>query len=810
MKRVLSLVLSFVIIVSMCTSVFAVSPEQIAKKVIIPIEFEGETIYEEVEEIVPVFDDQIEPLTYEEAATKLEEVFPGMLDELNEAANVASISLIERLSDVIERAPLFIEEPRTYLNVELVDDGMFQYEDNGDIYIIRKYIGEDEMPMVPTEYNGKEVIIGRTYYTGTPGDTIQGVIEGPFANDTKITGVIIMPETRVEENNASYMFFGCTSLESTPELNNNVTASNGTYYNCTGLTSVTPLPAMLEEANFMFYNCSSLSVMPDLTPGLKYLVSAFEGCSSMPTMTELPSNIINIDSAFKGCILLPTLPTELPLSVENISEAWSGCTNISGDLTILDNVDFAKDVFKDTIKPITLRCTNNAGASIEAYPGNVNLIVTGMIGWKTKVVNNTLLGERYIGKDTIVNVPSVYLDKQFVIGNTAFTLNQDIEEVHFADGVVVESLNQPSMFKNCVLLTTVTNLPDSIKNLQYGFQGCVNLVNPIDLPTSLEEADYLYDGCTALTGAGVLPDTIRTLGFTYKGTAIVAPPVIPTNTKLMWGTFEGCKFMTGNLTLPAGLTYCEGVFPSTELPINCYYYVENKLAFDMPVPLNVTKIAIGKLDYDFIRNADGSYTLTKYTGNKPVVNVPETWQGGNVAYHPTTIFRGNKTITSVTFPAKSVLVTLNGNYMFYGCNNLESVSGIPYGIYTMNYGFYNCANLTQAPDHPSSVSNALYMYNGCTSLTETSDITNIVDATSMYRGCTSLTTVNGYFDKVTKANYIFYGCTSLEGTIKFGSYATTFIDVFANTVKPILLEYSATNNIIRNAVVPANVTKSEI
>ena len=95
-----------------------------------------------------------------------------------------------------------------------------------------------------------------------------------------------------------YMFQGCTSLTTAPELPATTLAYDCYGYmfgNCPSLTSAPALPAtMLAENcyNGMFHNCSSLTTAPKLpaTTLANYCYAyMFYGCTSLTTIPELPA-----------------------------------------------------------------------------------------------------------------------------------------------------------------------------------------------------------------------------------------------------------------------------------------------------------------------------------------------------------------------------------------------------------------------------------------------------------------------------------------------------------------------------------------
>ena len=119
------------------------------------------------------------------------------------------------------------------------------------------------------------------------------------------------------------MFNGCTSLTTAPELPATTLANycySHMFYNCTSLTTAPALPATtLADYCYqgMFYNCTSLTTAPELpaTTLAEYCYSRmFYGCSSLTTAPELPATTLAdncYNNMFNGCTSLTTAP-ELP------------------------------------------------------------------------------------------------------------------------------------------------------------------------------------------------------------------------------------------------------------------------------------------------------------------------------------------------------------------------------------------------------------------------------------------------------------------------------------------------------------------
>lgn len=194
-----------------------------------------------------------------------------------------------------------------------------------------------------------------------------------FENCTNIVNVSknFLPATTLAYSCYYYMFYGCTSLTTAPELPATTLAS-GCYeymfYGCTNLTTAPELPATTLAGgcyHYMFYGCTSLTTAPELSAttvaescyynmfsGCTNLTTAptilpattlanscyaymFRDCTSLVNAPELPATTLAdycCDSMFYGCSSLTIAPSILPattLAACCYYEMFRDCTNLT-------------------------------------------------------------------------------------------------------------------------------------------------------------------------------------------------------------------------------------------------------------------------------------------------------------------------------------------------------------------------------------------------------------------------------------------------------------------------------------------------
>lgn len=116
---------------------------------------------------------------------------------------------------------------------------------------LNKYV-KNEKPYlyIPKEYDGKKITIRPNIY-----DTDQYFLRG----NTFIKEVYFEDGVEFYDNNMSYAFYGCTSLQKVLNIPKNTELMNHTFYNCGNLKMIGEIPKTVKKMNYTFYGCSNLS-----------------------------------------------------------------------------------------------------------------------------------------------------------------------------------------------------------------------------------------------------------------------------------------------------------------------------------------------------------------------------------------------------------------------------------------------------------------------------------------------------------------------------------------------------------------------
>lgn len=661
----------------------------------------------------------------------------------------------------------------------------FNYiEKDGKIYLT-KYTGSSVYLDIPNTYNNKPVYIGQTICTVQPSGNDNGTFIGPFVNNHDVVLISMDAEPNVENNNADYMFVGCSSLQVGSTINASVTSAIGTYYNCSSLESPGILPFFLKDMTSMYRGCSKLEEMPDI-----------------------PSTVLTMNSSFRGCSLLPSIRT-IPNTVTDLDYAFKGCSKISGDVSLSNSVINAYMTFSDTVDYVILYLNNNSPIINNYYPENVILCTNGGIQWEYYDAGDVVVGTKYVGTNKVVNVPLWIDGKPFRLGDQAFHNNQNIKIVNFQSGALTYNDNPIELFYNCISLVKVNNLPSNLKSFVGGFRHCISLVYPPVIPDGITDMSFIYFGCTSLIEPGVIPPNVTNLYQAYFNTAITYFPEIPNSVTHMYAAFEWCTYLTGTLYIPNSVIYSEELFLNTIESITIEYskantYIDNVLL----VPNNVTKRPIDDPDWRYSINGT-LLTVDKYVGGSDAF-VPASLYGYETVYNPFTVFSGNEALRFVTIENGAEVMHGYAHSLFKNCINLESVTGFFSNPFNLDYAFYNCTSLKTVPVLPAHTFYMNYTFAYCEALEVVRELLDMTEADSVFEGCSNLSYIpDNIFSNVREFNRTFYGCSSISGRIVLHD-DTTFFNL--ETVEGVLgdfeIVYSTVNSPVHNLVFPYNITKT--
>ena len=311
-----------------------------------------------------------------------------------------------------------------------------------------------------------------------------------------------------------------------------------------------------------------------------------------------------------------------------------------------------------------------------------------------------------------------------------------------ADCTIDQSLDNGTSLKSFTI-------PDSVTSIgKCAFKGCFGLTN-ITIPGSVESiGDNAFRNCTGLTSA-TIGSGVKNIGYeAFSGCTEMTKVIIPNSVEKIGSYAFGYYYENDNRKKlqPFAIYGEKGIAAETYAKKNGIEYIEI-----------VENRESGNCKWSF----DGT-TLT-ISGNGKMKDYskgdPAPWK--NVPFKQVIIEDG---VTSI------------GNYAFYGCSGMTSVS-IPDSVTSFgNYAFYGCTGLKSVKIKDVAAwygvtfqSNANPLQNGADLYLNDEKISELVipdGVTSIgnyaFYGYKSLTSVT-IPDSVTSiGSYAFYGCTGLK------------------------------------------------
>ena len=542
---------------------------------------------------------------------------------------------------------------------------------------------------------------------------------------------INFPEGLTEVGNDSLS--GCTELTGVVFPDSLTVINTNAFSGCRGMKEVVFSSSLQTIGGYAFGGCSGLTevIFPDSVTVIDR--SAFSGCTGLKEAKFSNSLEIIGESAFYGCTGL--LKVTLPETITTINESvFSGCTAL-------------KEVnLPETLTAISSYAFNNCtGLTSIDIPDSVKV----MDGYAFKDCTNLVS----------VNLP---LGWEMIGGNSSYRYYspfdgcEKLTEITFPEGMI----RIPDYaFAYCTFLKKVI-MPDSVTEIgRSAFNGCSGL-EKAEFSSSLEIiGDYAFSGCTGLTEV-IFPETLTTINSSaFRGctglTEVTFPEAL---TAIDSSAFSGCTGLK-KVTIPETITAInESVFsgctalkevnlPETLTTICSYAFNKCTELTDIVIPDNVKEI-------------DG-YAFNDCT-NLVSVNLPAGWEttGTDSSYRYNSPFTGCTKLTEITLPegmkrvpayafeSMTSLKTINfpegltevGNDSFSGCTGLITLN-LPESVRVINSrAFYNCTGFRMLNLNENLEFIGAYAFAGCdglVSLVLNENLTTLSDYA--FSNCANLT-----------------------------------------------------------------------
>ncbi len=497
----------------------------------------------------------------------------------------------------------------------------------------------------------------------------------PWTNrNSDITSVVI--ENGVTSI-CSGAFGGCTSL-SNASISESVTSIGANAFSgCTSLSIMTIPEGVTSIGNNAFDGCNNLArvTLPD---GLTSIGSyAFWNCSSL-IQINLPDSITYLGgSAFSNCsslmgnIILPSGLSQIERGTFSSCSSLAGVTIGNGVAVIGDSAFSQCASLTDVVLPSSV--TAIGGGAFSGCSSLTDIVIPDSV---TKIEGSTF---RFCYALENVSMP----DSITSIGEYAFGYCYHLAEISIPNNVT--SIGE-SAFINTALQSVA--IPAGVTTIKTEtFRGCSSL-KTVYMPASV-----IVIAASAFNNDGNLTDVYYGGTNAQKNEILIASNNEPLENAL-WhcsdGFFGECgENLTWSLT-PDGVLTISGTGEMTSSPWSSLKsYIVSVVIEDGVASIvnsafstctNLTSVSIP----DSVTSI-GTYAFSNCTGLSSI-SLPDTLT--DIAG---SVFSGCVNLTSITIPDG---VTSIGTYSFSGCGGLTAVS-IPVSVASIdNYAFNNCGALT--------------------------------------------------------------------------------------------------------------------
>ena len=688
-------------------------------------------------------------------------------DIKNEGDIDAAIKLVTPPS-LTERQNELFEFKAEYTDVqakgskEIQDGDILRAGDIKNITITFKYKDEVVASELPSQAEG----IDLTYsilYEQLFEETTTSQQQGGFVPSKPV--VKELDVSKGENDNVKAYFYDddTIAIEGEGEISSDLADSltfegDENPYNATSITlgeGITNVPAGIYSYN---EDITDVNLPSTIT---KIENNAFEGCTGL-TSIEIPSSVTEIgDEAFKNCTNLQTITVEntstqgvalknmANTSVSNITSIGASAFYNCTKLTNVDNIISGLTTISDSA---FYNCT---GLTRLTIPTSVTSFGATAFSGCTGLTYLSIPGTILIVEGVFSNVSN--LQEVVITGTGAMA---DYTSISNIDGTSTpKSIYTPwYISRNNLNKLTISEGITSIGN--YVFYRCTNLTS-ITIPEGvISIGDKAFNGCTNLSSI-TLPNSLTSIG-TYafvscKGLTSVTIPTSVTSIKQY--AFQQCTGLT-YLSIPGTASIGTSAFSSVTK-------LEEVVITGTGNPVNYTSSTTNKTPWwnsrrklkkvTIIEGSIGDYVFYQCNALESLTIREGVTSIGNSAFGVCT------SLTSLTIPES---VTSIGNYAFSSCKGLTSLT-IPGSVTSIgNSAFGSCTSLSSITIPSSVTSIGERVFSGCTSLTSLTipeSVTSI--GNYAFQNCTSLTSLTIPGSVTSIGNYAFQGCTGLTSVI---------------------------------------------
>ena len=554
-------------------------------------------------------------------------------------------------------------------------------------------------------------------------NSVTSIGDNAFYGCSALTSIEIPNSVTSIGDNA---FMACTGLTSVVIPNTVTSIGHSAFEGCSALKSIEIPNSVTSIGNYAFMACTGLTsvVIPNSVTSIGWFV--FYGCSGL-TSIEIPNSITSIgDNAFDGCSGLTSI--EIPNSVTSIGDnAFGRCSNLKefrvedGDKTIAFG---SQPLLNCPIENLYMGRDWTYSGSESISTGIKSVTIGNKV---TTLPNNAFNGCSSLTSVTIGNSITS-------IGDNAFYGCSSLTSIEIPNSVTSIGV---SAFSDCSGLTSI-EIPNSLTSIgDRIFYGCSGLTS-IEIPNSVTSiGSAAFSGCTSLTSIEI-PNSVTSIGTSaFEGCSAVTSIEIPNSvTSIGTSAFNGCNSLStlvledGEETLTLGFNQRssngtgKGLFadcPLTKLYLGRNLKYESGQNYGYSPFYNQTKLS--ELTIGNSVTSIGNYAFYGCSGLKKVeisdlavwFNINFSNAYANPLFYAEKLYLGDSEIIDLVIPD---VITSIGNYTFYNCTGLKSVS-IPNSVTSIGGGAFSfCSGLTSLEIPNSVTSIGEYAFRYCTGLTK--------------------------------------------------------------------------------------------
>ena len=659
------------------------------------------------------------------------------------------------------------------------------------------------------EYNSYsgDIIIQETVYYNDEIYYIVDIEDRAFSNCDALNSVTL-------PNSISRLgigaFYNSSNLTEVHATNGVITHSSQIFYNCTSLKSIVIDNSSNQIYDEVFRGCSSLNeiIIPQ---NITYLGEyALAGCTGLTEIRiEATTPPYTESNTFNG--INKSIPVYVPYGCAEAyrsADYWSEFTNIIksepevvapqiGDKITVDGIHYQLTAENEVA--VTYYGVDKSNVPDEyKYTGAV--VIPETVTYSGNTYSVTSIGEEAF-RDctglTEITIPNCVS----TIGYSAFNGCTGLTEISIPNSVT-EILD--SAFYGC---TGLTKIRVEASNPPYvgvwGFEN-VDKTIPVYVPIGCVDAyksNYPWNEFYIITDSDIVgkklesnnifyqitaEDEVSVAHKDYSGSIVIPESVNYENvtysvTSIGPSAFNGCSELTA-VTLPNSLTsigpgafsgcgrLAEITIPNSVTSIGSGAFLECSALKEITIPNGITTIcsstfAFCNLTSITIPNSVTTIDDSAFYGsvNKIYISDLAAWCNivfaNEYAYPIGSLYLNGELITDLVIPSN---VTSIGNYAFYYCSQLSSVT-IGNSVTSIgNYAFYCCSQLSSVTIGNSITSIGDNAFWGCTDLTEIT-IPNSVSTigNNAFYGCCNLTSINIPNSVTSIGTGAFNGCSEL-------------------------------------------------